>query len=57
MLGLRRRLPRESLRREADGSDEIAKGWALLAHLCQVTLWPSEPNLPVRGGRSLVDGQ
>ena len=47
---------------ETDGSDEIARGWALLAHLCQVTLWPSEPNVPFRprweepSGRTMIPG-
>ena len=45
---------------EAAGSDEIARGWALLAQLCRVALWPSEPNVPFRpmweepGGRTMV---
>ena len=47
---------------EAAGSDEIARGWALLAQLCRVALRPSEPNVPFRpmweepGGRTMVPG-
>ena len=47
---------------EAAGSDEIAGGWALLAQLCRVALWPSEPNVPFRpmweepAGRTMVPG-
>ena len=47
---------------EAADSHEIATGWALLAHLCRVTLWPSEPNVPFRprwkdpGGPTMVPG-
>ena len=47
---------------EATGSDEIARGWVLLAQLCRVALWPSEPNMPFRprweepGGRTMIPG-
>ena len=47
---------------EAAGENEIARAWALLAHLCRVTLRASEPTEPFRpvwedaGGRTLVPG-
>ena len=50
--------------KEADAvsDDETARGWKLLANLCQVTLYPSDPNesfQPVwqdANGRTLVPG-
>ena len=47
---------------EAAGDNEVARAWALLAHLCRVTLTASEPNQPFRpvwqdaSGRTLVPG-
>ena len=47
---------------EEAGNGEVARAWALLAHLCRVALRPGEPNEPFRpvweepGGRTMVPG-
>ena len=47
---------------EAAGDHEVARAWALLAHLCRVVLKPDEPHEPFHpvweepGGRTFVPG-